>query len=76
MDEKEMIAEGLTAGHERRRARRNCKHCGRPNPICDADYCADRLKYSCPFCRLPGIFHANDCVNLGLGPKHPKYRRS
>ena len=60
MDEREIAARGL-ADLLARRAARNCPDCGRPIPVCDADYCEQRLRYSCPECRGPGIFHQNEC---------------
>jgi DnaJ-class molecular chaperone len=56
----EDTARYLTDFLERRRAH-NCAACGRPNPVCDADLCAARLKHTCPECRGAGIFHTNGC---------------
>jgi hypothetical protein len=66
-DEHDIVAKGLADLMERwhqKRAGKACMHCGRPNTVCDQDYCSERLKHICHVCRAPGIFHKNDCPNL------------
>lgn len=40
---------------------KHCPQCKRPRAVCDADYCAERLKLTCPECRGTGVFHADTC---------------